>query len=77
MAASRIEIDHLLLRIPGLTRQEAHRLGRDVAEGLSQRLPPQAGPLNLSAMELRLSVPPGTPKSRLAGLVVDEILRRI
>lgn len=71
-----IHIDDLHLRIPGLNEEEARSLGEDVAERLAERAPSHGTQLHLGALDLRLTVPPGTARSDLASLIVDAILKR-
>lgn len=72
-----LQIDNLHLRIPGLTPQEAHHLAHETAQRLAGRLSDQMTALHLGALDLRLTVPPDTPKHQLADLIVDAILKRI
>lgn len=72
-----VRIDDLHLQIPGLTGEEARRLGEDVAERLAERTPTHGTQLHLGAVDLRLTVPPGTAHSNLASLVADAILKRL
>ena len=68
-----IEIEQLRLLVPGLTRQEARRLGKDVAQRLAERMPLHARPVHLGALELKLSIPRETSQGRLADLIVDQM----
>jgi hypothetical protein len=75
--ANTFQIDNLHLRIPGLTPQEAHQLAHEAAQRLAGRLPERMTALHLGALDLRLTVPWGTPRSRVADLIVEAILKRI
>lgn len=72
-----LQIDHLHLRIPGLTPQEAHQLANEAVQRLAGRLPERMAALHLGALDLHLTVPWGTPRRRMANLIVDAILKRI
>jgi hypothetical protein len=77
MDANTFQIDNLYLRIPGLTTQEAHQVANEAAERLAARLPERLSALHLGALDLRLTVPRGTPLSRVTDLIVEAILKRI
>ncbi len=70
-----VHIDTLHLQIPGLNEEEARRLGEDVAERLAERAPTHGVQLHLGALDLRLTVPPGTPLPRMASLIAEAILK--
>jgi len=73
MRGERARIHDLHLRVPGLNREEAGRFGREVARRVAEGLPPGRR-LELGALDLRVRVPAGTPRDRLAKLVADRIL---
>ena len=77
METNLLKIDQLNLRLPGLTPQQAHRLGHEVAQKLARRLPANLSAAQLDVLDLRLSIPPGTPQNRMADLVVEAIVKRI
>jgi hypothetical protein len=77
MDANTFQIDNLHLQIPGRTPQEAHQLANEAAQRLAGRLPEQMTALHLGALDLRLTIPPDTPKNQMADLIVEAILKRI
>ncbi len=77
MPSDEIRIDQLRLRVPGLTAQEAHKLGEEVARRVADALPSYGRVEHLASLDLRIFVPSGTPKDRLAERIAHEILRRI
>jgi hypothetical protein len=77
MDANTLKIDDFHLKIPGLTPQEAHHVANEAAQRLAGRLPDPMTALHLGALDLRLTVPRGTPRNRVADLIVDAILNRI
>ncbi len=77
MNANTVEIDQLCIRIPGLTSQQAHHLGNEVARRLAMRLPERVAALHLGALDLRLTVPQGTRQSQAVDLIVDAIVKRL
>ncbi len=79
-----LDLGSLNIRIPGLTEDEARRLGSEVARRLALRIAsgePGAGrarlPLRLGGLGLRLALPVDTPRERLPDLIVAAILERI
>jgi len=77
MPSDEIRIDQLRLRVPGLTEQEAHKLGEEVARRVADALPAQSRVEHLGLLDLRISVPTGTPKDQLAQHIAEEILKRL
>ena len=70
-----LEIEELVLRVPGYTREEARRLGQEVAQSIADGLSHQQGSINLGALDLRVNIPPGTSRSQLAKLIAEAILK--
>ena len=70
-----LEIEELVLRVPGYTREEARQLGEEVARRVADGLFDQQGSVNLGAIDLRVNVPPGTSKSQMAKLIAEAILK--
>lgn len=68
-------IDELVLRVPGLSPDEARRLGRDVTERVFARL--DAAPMHLGRLDLRLTLPLGLPLEELADRVANAIVDQL
>jgi hypothetical protein len=72
--SDRVVIEELFLRLPGLSREEARLVARDVAErvghGLAEALPVTA----LGALELRLEVRAGASRDEMVETVARAIL---
>lgn len=66
-----------MLRIPGLRADEARRVAEDVARRVAERLPPATRPLHLGALDLRVTVPRGTPLGELAATIAEAITRHL
>jgi hypothetical protein len=73
MRSETARIHNLHLRVPGLNREEAMRFGNEVARRVAEGLP-RGRTLELGALDLKVRVPAGTPKDRLAQVVADRIL---
>jgi hypothetical protein len=69
-----LEIEELILRVPGYTREEARQLGQEVARRVADGLS-EGGNGHLGALDLRVNVPPGTSRSQLAKLIAEAILK--
>jgi hypothetical protein len=72
-----IEINDLLLRIPGLSREEAGNLGKEIAKRIASGLPPGVNSRYINHMDLQLSVPTGTSYTGMAERISKAILERI
>lgn len=70
-----LEIEELILRVPGYTREEAGQLGQEIASQVADGLSDQQSSVNLGALDLRVNVPPGASRSQLAKLIAEAILK--
>ena len=72
-----LEIQDLVLRIPGLERFEARRLAEDVASFLAEELAhrPPAAPARLDRLHLHVAA--GTPPQELARLIARRIREEV
>lgn len=77
MASDEIRIDQMRLRVPGLTAQEARSLGEEIAQRVADGLPAYGRIEHLGSIDVRVSVPSGTPRDRLAERIAEEILKRL
>ena len=75
MNRSSIQIGDLRLRAPGLTPEQAQRLGRTVARRLAE-LQPNAG-RRINALALRVRSDAGVSVDRLADEIVSGIRRSL
>lgn len=75
MVKGTVRIEQMRLRVPGLSAEEAHGLGKDVARRVADGLPERIGKQNLGALGLRVTVPKGTPRDQMAALVAEAILQ--
>jgi len=77
MAANGLDIELLRLRVPGLDAEDGRRLGDEVAHRIAGGLPGDVRPQELGALDLRVMIPSGTPRERLAVLIAEAILGRL
>jgi hypothetical protein len=77
MARNTVKIEKLHLRIPGLSREEARRMGEDVAQRISESLPAKGRRERLGALEMRVRIQPETSRDGLARLIAQSILEKL
>lgn len=77
MGRETVRIEEMRLRIPGLSAEEARTLGQDVARLLSEQLPRSGPTRHLGLLDLRTNIPQGTPRDRLAELIVQAIKKSL
>jgi len=77
MAGEVLDIRLLRLRVPGLSTEEGYRLGDEVARRIARGLPEDVRAQQLGALDLRVMIPDGTPRDRLAALIAEAILGRL
>jgi len=71
----RVTIDELVLRVPGLSADDARRVAADVARRVGHGLAAALPAASLGALELRVEVPAGTPPELLAERLAHAILK--
>ena len=77
MPAETVRIDDLHLRVPGVSADEARRLGEEVARLVAEDLSVQGRVEHLGALDLRLSIAPRTPRDRLAEEIARAIVEKL
>jgi len=70
-----VEIEELILRIPGVDQDGASSLGQEVVRRVADGLPAQQGQRRLASLNLQVTIPPGTSRSRMATLIAEAILK--
>lgn len=70
-----LEIEELILRIPGVDQDGARSLGQEVVRHVADALPAQQGQRRLATLNLQVTIPPGTSRSRMATLITEAILK--
>lgn len=69
-----VEIRKLTLRVPGLPRDQAGRLGREVARRVAEGMAPRLPEGRLGRLEIKTAAPRGAGTGPLAAVVVRRIL---
>lgn len=77
MAHERARVDELHIRVPGLTAEEGSRFGAEVARRVADGLSPGGGRKVVSELDIRVTVPAGTDRTRLAEAVARRILESL
>jgi hypothetical protein len=74
-----LEIETLLLRLPGVSRERANimaeRVGNALREGLSQSVSPPTG--RIERLRIRLEAGVGEDEASLVGRIADAIIREL
>lgn len=70
-----VQIEELTLRVPGHSAEEARGLGNEVARRVADGLSTQQKDRHLCALDLQVSIPRGTTRSRMARLIAEAILK--
>lgn len=77
MSDETVRIDHLHLRIPGLGRDGAHRLGKEVSRQVADGLPANVTPQRVGALEQRIYAPKDGELGSLSRAIADSILGKV
>ena len=72
-----LEIETIQLRIPGLSRPEARRVGVDIVERVSKEIPAHGPKQRLGKVQMQISVPVGASSDQIAKLVAQAILEKL
>jgi len=75
MAVDKLAIDHFHLKIPGMNQEDANILARQVIMRMVDYLPKDLQLKRLSRLEMKVSIPQGTPKERLAEEIAGQICK--
>ncbi len=70
-----VHIEELILQVPGVTEEEALHLGKEVAQHVADGLPTHYRDSNFGALDLRLTIPPASSRSRMVTLIAEAILK--
>jgi len=77
MQPDRVQIEQMQLNIPGLGQEAANILGRDVVRRIGQKLPSKLRDARLSNLQIKVNIPPGTPRELLAEIISEQICRSL
>jgi hypothetical protein len=77
MAEPAVTIRDLRIRVPGLSRAEAHRLGEAVAREIAQRPPTATSARDLSQLTVRINGSMAQGTSQLAAKIAASVRKGI
>ncbi len=77
MSASKVQINELHLRVPGINRTQAGSLGEMVAKHLSTPSIGGTAPRNIPALSVRVGAQPTNAMEPLAARIADAIRRKV
>ncbi len=72
-----IQINELVMRVPGMQEEHASHLGREVAELVASELPANSGNRSIPELRVKLDLGALRPGVPMAVSIAEEILREI
>jgi hypothetical protein len=77
MSRTKVQINDLRLRVPGLTETQARQLGQAVAKRLADLPIGASDPLTIRTMSVRVKTTTGDSLTRLANEIAATVQRRL
>ncbi|MBK9036244.1 MAG: hypothetical protein IPL61_34205 [Myxococcales bacterium] len=74
MRCEAVEIEELVLRIPGVSRADAPALAEDIVRATQERLRGTGRVGRLAHVDLRVRVPAGLARAALVERIVEQLL---
>ena len=68
-----VQIEELILRVPGISEEEAGTMGNEVAQLVADGLTSQQEDRHFGVLDMRVTIPPGTSRTRMAKLIAEAI----
>jgi len=72
-----LQIDELLMRIPGMNEEDGASLGKLVAERVAAAIPDSFGEHHVPALKIQMSAHTSNDTSLMADRIADQIIRQI
>ena len=72
-----IQIEQMIMRVPGMSEEEARLLGQEAAQQISAHLPEQAGYRYIPNLNVQLSLPANASRSELVSLLAENLLAQL
>lgn len=72
-----IEIQEMVIRVPGLEEGQARQLGQDVAEHIAVGLPSITENQNIDSLNVTVSIEEGLSNNKMAELIAEQLLGQI
>ena len=70
-----IHIEEFILRMPGLSEEDAHSVAREVAISISDGLSTRQLDRHIGTLDLKVAIPQGASHCRMATLIAESILK--
>ena len=77
MENKRIQIDNLHIKVPGLNKEEAHKLGQNVSRRVAEDLPSNVKSGHLDSLNLNVSIPTDTGTNHLTSFITEAIIKSV
>jgi hypothetical protein len=77
MPPEEVRIDELYLRVLGLSVEDARHLAETLAERIAAALPVRGRREHLGALDVRLTVPAGVSRDRLADALARAVIEQL
>ncbi|MEJ7828883.1 MAG: hypothetical protein WKF91_11820 [Segetibacter sp.] len=72
-----IQIEEMIIRVPGMGAEDARLLGGEVASRMAARIPETIENKQIDELNIRLSLSPGMGRDALADNIATQILQQL
>jgi hypothetical protein len=72
-----IQIDEMVLRVPGMPEEQASLLGREVAQLVASAMPADIGNYNVPELQVKINESSFSPGVSMAAAIAEQIVREI
>jgi hypothetical protein len=72
-----MQIEEMIIRVPGLGEEEARLLGQEVAQQISARLPEGASNRYIPNLAVHLSLSAQVSRSEMANAIAEQLLTQL
>jgi hypothetical protein len=72
-----MQIEEMIIRVPGLGEEEARLLGQEVAQQISARLPEGASNRYIPNLAVQLSLSAQVSRSEMANAIAEQLLTQL
>jgi hypothetical protein len=72
-----MQIEEMIIRVPGLGEEEARVLGQEVAQQISARLPEGMGNRYIPNLAIQLSLSAHVSRSEMANAIAEQLLTQL
>lgn len=72
-----VEINEMVIRIPGMGNQAARSMGEMVAGRMAEGLAGETGNRKIDELNVRLSLPEGTSHESMADSIVQQLVNQL